>query len=86
MIENTPEYEFEDYKAAFLVAVEASIQRKGIFLADEGSFKALADNAHGVAVAAARRLHEERKKHAIRALDQLAQAVKTPGKLKVPAP
>jgi len=68
MNENTIEtlpYAYDDYRAAFLVAIEASIQRKGIFLADEGAFKVLADNAHGVAVAAAKRLQQEHDKFVV---------------------
>lgn len=72
---SNPDYDFTDYRDAFLVAVEASIGRKGIFMADDNAFKSLADNAHGVAVAAAKRLQVERKLHAIEALSDLKRSI-----------
>ena len=71
---DSTEYFFEDYLAAFMVVLGAQVQRKGIFLAEEGAFRAMADNTHGSAVAAAQRIALERQKHAIRQKDKDTRA------------
>lgn len=57
------DYNLDDYIAAFLVVFQGEISRRGIMMASEGHFTATADNAHGMAVAAARRMFQERLRH-----------------------
>lgn len=57
-------YDFQDYKAAFMVVVQAMITKQGISMVDEGHFRALATNAGTAALAIARELKQEQKRYA----------------------
>lgn len=56
------DYLLDDYVAAFHTALTGILMRRGVQLASEGHFTADADNAHGIAVAAARRIFQERNR------------------------
>ena len=55
------EYSFQDYRDAFLAALQGLIQHNGLNMASEGHFTATVSNVDGLAVAAAKALTVRRK-------------------------
>jgi vancomycin permeability regulator SanA len=52
------------YEKAFLVILQAYVQRQGIIVASEGNLKATATNVRGLALEVTRVLDEDRKSFA----------------------
>jgi len=55
-------YSFQDYRDAFLAALQGLIQHNGLNMASEGHFTATVSNVDGLAVAAARALTVQRRR------------------------